>query len=905
MAYGILKCDTVTFTDAGIDKSVTLSGLVQNPTFSGNVTVTGTFSGVTVTGTTANFTSGNFTNISGGTHTITSGVFAAGSAASPSITFTGDLNTGIYSPGADQVAVATNGTGRLFVDSTGVITTEAGFTSSRFNIVNPNTVSTYDSLLRLRSNALSNAYLGLGLDSFYIASATSAPMVFCTNSDGGVSGTSVPTNERLRITSAGLVGIGTSSVNALLEVNNSTAGGEVQRIEGNYSGSGSVILTNWRRAGGSVAAALKYNDDSSPLCMSIGTTTSHEFRIRTADTDAITIDTSQRVGIGTTSPGDKLDVFGIVRATNTTDSNFYSTFSNPDGLTRIRAYGGGSSICFDLGTSEKARIDSSGRLLVGTSTNIDANSKLQIESDANDKIVLKATTAVANNGSQVNWYVGSTWKTSIYGGNDASSSSLLKFSTTADGASSPTERLRITSAGLVGIGTSSPVATNHIRGSGTSGQVTASWILENASSGAVGMDVTGAAGSSIWRFLYTGSGPQTGTNTFNTALSIGVEGSVAGNVGIGTTSVGNTLHVYSTAATDAAQIQSSQNFSTLKFVSALNTNSVTIGSDGAGNAQFENKDTSKGIVFTAGGGEAARIDSSKRLLVGTSTARSNFFNSDISTSLQLEEAGLNKGFASLVINRNDTGGSALIFGKTRGTAVGSNTIVNSGDDIGAILFSGADGAQLVNGASIAAQVDGTPGANDMPGRLVFSTTADGASSPTERMRITNGGDFYFNCTVTTKTTEGFRVENDGQPSVSRGTAGSFMLFFNAGDGSSIGSITNSGGTATAYNTSSDYRLKENVNPVSDGITRLQQLKPSRFNFISDPDTVIDGFLAHEVQAVVPECVTGEKDAVDDDGNPVYQGIDQSKLVPLLTAALQEAIAKIETLEARLTAAGIE
>jgi hypothetical protein len=126
MAYGILKCDTVTFTDAGIDKSVTLSGLVQNPTFSGNVTVTGTFSGVTVTGTTANFTSGNFTNISGGTHTITSGVFAAGSAASPSITFTGDLNTGIYSPGADQVAVATNGARRLLIDSAGALTLDTG-----------------------------------------------------------------------------------------------------------------------------------------------------------------------------------------------------------------------------------------------------------------------------------------------------------------------------------------------------------------------------------------------------------------------------------------------------------------------------------------------------------------------------------------------------------------------------------------------------------------------------------------------------------------------------------------------------------------------------------------------------------------------------------------------------------
>jgi hypothetical protein len=126
MAYGILKCDTVTFTDAGVDKSVTLSGLVQNPTFSGNVTVTGTLSGVTVTGTTANFTSGNFTNISGDTHTITSGVFAAGSAASPSITFTGDLNTGIYSPGADQVAISTNGTKRIEIQADGDIDIDNG-----------------------------------------------------------------------------------------------------------------------------------------------------------------------------------------------------------------------------------------------------------------------------------------------------------------------------------------------------------------------------------------------------------------------------------------------------------------------------------------------------------------------------------------------------------------------------------------------------------------------------------------------------------------------------------------------------------------------------------------------------------------------------------------------------------
>jgi hypothetical protein len=130
-----------------------------------------------------------------------------------------------------------------------------------------------------------------------------------------------------------------------------------------------------------------------------------------------------------------------------------------------------------------------------------------------------------------------------------------------------------------------------------------------------------------------------------------------------------------------------------------------------------------------------------------------------------------------------------------------------------------------------------------------------------------------------------------------GTANYSQFVYN---GTINGSIS-SNGTTTTYAITSDYRLKENVTAVTDSITRFKQLKPSRFNFIADPDQTVDGFLAHEAQAVVPECVTGEKDAVDDNGNPVYQGIDQSKLVPLLTAALQEAIAKIESLETRLSA----
>ena len=111
----------------------------------------------------------------------------------------------------------------------------------------------------------------------------------------------------------------------------------------------------------------------------------------------------------------------------------------------------------------------------------------------------------------------------------------------------------------------------------------------------------------------------------------------------------------------------------------------------------------------------------------------------------------------------------------------------------------------------------------------------------------------------------------------------------------VGNIESSG-SVTNYNTSSDYRLKENVVPMTGSITRLKALKPSQFNFIADDTTTVDGFLAHEAQAVVPECVSGTKDAVDDDGDAVMQGIDQSKLIPLLVSALQEAIARIEVLE---------
>tara|TARA_A100001391_G_scaffold171531_1_gene132864 strand:+ start:1 stop:903 length:903 start_codon:yes stop_codon:yes gene_type:complete len=136
--------------------------------------------------------------------------------------------------------------------------------------------------------------------------------------------------------------------------------------------------------------------------------------------------------------------------------------------------------------------------------------------------------------------------------------------------------------------------------------------------------------------------------------------------------------------------------------------------------------------------------------------------------------------------------------------------------------------------------------------------------------------------------------------------------FRGNDNTEEGSIV-IGTTNTAYNTSSDYRLKENEVLISDGITRLKQLKPYRFNFKKDPSVTVDGFFAHEVTPVVPQAVSGGKDEVYTEENATdgfnagdmrVQSLDYSKLTPLLTAALQEAVAKIEVLETRLNNAGI-
>ena len=282
---------------------------------------------------------------------------------------------------------------------------------------------------------------------------------------------------------------------------------------------------------------------------------------------------------------------------------------------------------------------------------------------------------------------------------------------------------------------------------------------------------------------------------------------------------------------------------------------------------------------------------------------------------------------------------------------GSNERMRIAND-GKVGIGKTDPKESLNSGAIVVEGDHATGVNAMGaavGLLVHATgdtgfvtaTSNGNNNRNLQLRALNSGSANANQLFLSYTgyiglgtsspsypLEVSRGQSDAAARFARGNTNTGMknliLFRSSSAGADVGSIqiTNS---ATSYVTSSDHRLKENVETLSNGITRVKQLKPKRFSWIVDEEDSAnqDGFLAHEAQTVVPESVTGTHDGIkvweegeelpdgvsvgdnklDADGNtiPEYQGIDQSKLIPLLTAALQEAIAKIETLETKVAA----
>jgi hypothetical protein len=244
--------------------------------------------------------------------------------------------------------------------------------------------------------------------------------------------------------------------------------------------------------------------------------------------------------------------------------------------------------------------------------------------------------------------------------------------------------------------------------------------------------------------------------------------------------------------------------------------------------------------------------------------------------------------------------------------------VNSGSDVLVIEDNGGDmGMTLLSSTSGEGRISFGDSGGNSQGQISYAHNGDSMrfyTNASERVRIQASGNVSIGNSGDNQKlfVYGSHISENGLVKVqtSNGSGNNDLLIFYDGNGTECGTISlDAGGNSVAYNTSSDYRLKENTENLTDGITRLKQLKPYKFNWKSKPDgNKVDGFYAHEVSSIVPEAILGNKDAVDKEGNIKHQKIDQAKLVPLLTSALQEAITKIETLEtentdikARLTA----
>jgi hypothetical protein len=419
-----------------------------------------------------------------------------------------------------------------------------------------------------------------------------------------------------------------------------------------------------------------------------------------------------KVGIGTTSPGALLEVDrggGLVRSWTPNaatygifiggGTNYFSLVGDNGAdllfgsgtsqfLGRVRYENSTNALSLWTNNTERARIDSSGRLLVGTSstvTNGQGDARFQVTSNS------------------------SSYYAADFGhfSNDAFSGAVYfkkSRSTTAGGFAS------VVDSDLLG----------DIRFAGADG---AAYIR----AATIECRVNGTPGTGVMPgcLIFSTTPSASGTPTERMRLDS------SGRLGLGTTIPATTLDVNGDVTI------------TDKIIHGGDTNTAI---------RFPAADT---VSVETAGSERARIDTSGRLLVGTSTAAQ--YNS-YSSTMPVQIAGTGDTDIQLTSFRNDVFAGGINFSKSRATTVGVNTVVQNNDKIGGVRFFGADGTNWINAGLIECLVDGTPGANDMPGRLVFSVTADGASSPTEALRISNnraitvsdGGNVVLGTTTGTK-----------------------------------------------------------------------------------------------------------------------------------------------------------
>ncbi len=440
----------------------------------------------------------------------------------------------------------------------------------------------------------------------------------------------------------------------------------------------------------------------------------------------------------------------------------------------------------------------------------------------------------------------------LYGGSHPTLANLAVFDSnehrfrTADGI---TERLRIDSSGRVGIGTSSPgslldlrFATSPINDNGGGSNALRVWTssaLAADTGGAIslgGVSQTGGGSSAFGQIAgrkvnatsanYAGYLQFSVNNAGGTMLEA-MRIDSTGRVGIGTSSPSTSLHVSGSAITPAT-FQTSNADLYLRFVNSVDPN---------GYIGYQ----SNALTLWTVNAERLRIDSSGKLLVGSSTARSLYGQTGV---LQTEGTGYASSGVNIILNNASTAGPLLMLGKSRGSVNGSSTIVQNGDTLGEIYFCGADGTDLdTPGASIVAGVDATPGSNDMPGRLVFSTTADGAASPTERLRIDSSGRVGIG---TSSPENKFEVIGDGNRIVCRNatnggearieaqvqnyTSGSTFIgtaisqYGSTATGTTGGQANANLGVLTFQNTSTGLILTNGATPLVFGTTSVERMR---------------------------------------------------------------------------------
>ena len=413
----------------------------------------------------------------------------------------------------------------------------------------------------------------------------------------------------------------------------------------------------------------------------------------------------------------------------------------------------------------------------------------------------------------------------------------------------------------VGIGTNSPSTKLHVGGT--------------------------APGDSIIRQDSTGSGTnwEIGERTAgkwqifeDDADSIVSTFTSTGRLGIGTDSPGSTLHVDKS------------------FSGTLVTFHQTAGSSSADRGlDVETSSTGTTVQrWLNSGAELARLTGGGTLVISDTAAiaGTTFDARDVDNVTSLA-CGNNAGYVTR--GQDTTAGANFVIQANRGTLT-SPTNSNNGDNCGKILFRAYHTNGHYSSSTIRAFVNGANGTNDMPGSMVFETSADGSATPTERMRINPDGQVSFGTSsplagsriftlASASTPYGITTQNDAT------TGTMFVMVYHSNGGSAIGSITTSN-TATAFNTSSDYRLKENIQPLENGLERLNNLKPVKFDWKED-GTSSEGFMAHEAQEVFPDAVTGEKDGEE------MQGMDYGRITPLLVKAIQEQQEQIEQLKTEI------